>query len=123
MSILPWSKKKLERRLSAYIDGELDGEELAEIGERVVFEPQAQESLDLFRRVRGLVDGAAVPKQVPSREACEHLWKRVGVESWSEPVPEGGIGRRQWSSATILSVGLLFTAGVALVGLRRRGLV
>ena len=123
MSILPWSKKKLEKPLSAYMDGELDSGELAEIGERVVFEPQARELLDLFHRVKGMVDRAAIPEQVPSRDVAENLWERVGVEGGSDPVPERGTRRRQWNSATILSVGLLVTAGVALVGLRRRGLV
>jgi anti-sigma factor RsiW len=123
MSILPWSKKKLEKTLSAYVDGELDSGELAEIGERVVFEPHARELLDLFRRVKGLVDRSVISEEVPSREVPEHVWERVGVEGGSDPVPERGARRRQWNSATILSVGLLVTAGVALVGLRRRGLV
>ncbi len=123
MSILPWSKEKLEKPLSKYIDCELDSEELAEIGERIVFEPQARELLDLFRRVKGVVDRAVIPEEVPSREVPEHLWERVGVEGGSDPVPERGTRRRQWDSATILSVGLLITAGVALFGLRRRGLV
>ncbi len=123
MSILAWSKKKLEKPLSAYVDGEFDSGELAEIGERVVFEPQARELLDLFRRVKGLVDRSVIPEEVPSREVPEHVWERVGVEGGSHPVGERGTRRRQWKSATILSVGLLVTAGVALVGLRRRGLV
>ena len=122
MSILPWGKKKQEIPLSSYIDGELDSRELSDIGERVVFEPQARELLDLFRRVKDLVDRAVLPEQVPRRNVPEHLWARVGVEDGPGPLPE----RRRWrqrNSAAILSVGLLVTAGVALVGLRRRGVV
>ena len=123
MSILPWNKKKLESPLSAYIDGELDSEEQTEIGERVVFEPQARELLDLFRRAKGLVDRAAIPERVPAREIPEHLWERVGVEEEFDPGAQRNSRWRPRNSAAILSVGLLVTAGVALLGLRRRGLV
>ena len=83
MSILPWDKKKLEMPISAYIDGELDSEEQAEIGERVVFEPQARELLDLFRRAKGLVDRAAIPDRVPcagnARKSLGTGWRRRRV--------------------------------------------
>lgn len=123
MTILPWDKKKLETPLSAYIDGELGSEEQAEIGERVVFEPQARELLDLFRRAKGLVDRAAIPDRVPAREIPEHLWEQVGVEDGFDPGVQRTSRWRTRNSAAILSVGLLVTAGVALLGLRRRGLV
>ena len=123
MSILPWDKKKLEMPLSAYIDGEVDREEQAEIGERVVFEPQARELLDLFRRAKGLVDRAAIPDRVPAREMPENLWDRVGAEDGFDPGPQRNSKWRTRNSAAILSVGLLVTAGVALLGLRRRGWV
>ena len=123
MSILPWGKKKQEMPLSSYIDGELDSRELSDIGERVVFEPQARELLDLFRRVKDLVDRAVIPEQVPRRDVPGHLWEGVGVEDGPGPLPERRSRWRQRHSAAILSVGLLVTAGVALVGLRRRGVV
>ena len=123
MSILPWDKKKLETSLSAYIDGELGSEEQTEVGERVVFEPQARELLDLFRRVQGLVDRSAIPERVPPFEVSEHHWERVRVEERSDPAPQRSSRWRKRNSAAILSVGLLVTAGVALLGLRRRGLV
>ena len=123
MSILPWGKKKRETQLSSYIDGELDSRELSDIGERVVFEPQARELLDLFRRVKDLVDRAVIPEQVPRRDVPGHLWEGVGVEDGPGPLPERRSRWRPRNSAAILSVGLLVTAGVALVGLRRRGVV
>ena len=123
MSILPWGKKKQEMPLSSYIDGELDSRELSDIGERIVFEPQTRELLDLFRRVKNLVDRAGIPEQVPRRDVPEHLWEAVGVEDGTGPLPERRSRWRQRNSAAILSVGLLVTAGVALVGLRRRGVV
>ena len=123
MSILPWGKKKQEMPLSSYIDGELDSRELSDIGERVVFEPQARELLHLFRRVKDLVDRAVIPEQVPRRDVPGHLWEGVGVEDVPGPLPERRSRWRQRNSAAILSVGLLVTAGVALVGLRRRGVV
>ena len=122
MSLMPWDKKKRGAPLSAYIDDELDCEEQAEIGERIVFEPQARELLDLFRRAKDLVDRAAIPERVPAREIPEHLWERADAGNGLDPGPRGSGSWQKRNSLAILSVGLLVTAGVALLGLRRRGL-
>ena len=123
MSILPWEKKKQGVPLSAYIDDELDCEEQAEIGERVVFEPQARELLDLFHRAKDLVDRAAIPERVPAQEISEQLRERADAGDGLDPDPQGSSSWQKRNSVAILSVGLLVTAGVALLGLRRRGLV
>lgn len=123
MSLLPWDKKKLGVPLSAYIDDELDCDKQAEIGERIVFEPQARELLDLFRRAKDLVDRAAIPERVPAREIPEHLWEPAGAGDGLDTGPRGSSSWQRRNSVAILSVGLLVTAGVALLGLRRRGLV
>ena len=95
MSILAWSKKKLEKPLSAYVDGEFDSGELAEIGERVVFEPQARELLDLFRRVKGLVDRSVIPM-------CGNgLALKAGPTRSGSEAPGGGNGNRPLSCRSV----------------------
>ena len=124
MVVLPWRKKELETPLSTYVDNELDTLDLDEIGEQVVFDPEVRDLLDSFRSVKELVNSALEPERVLEADQMVQRLETQVESPTSDDLPRNRRTRRRRSSATILaSVGLLVTAGVTFVGLRRRGLV
>jgi anti-sigma factor RsiW len=123
MRILPWESNKAESKLSAYLDGELDDQEAAELGERLVFDVEFKEKKEAYKRLFELVDLATSPASLPDSTAfADHLVKNLGGPSpkaQAAPLPS----RSKLKPALLASVGILLTAGLAFAGLRRRGLV
>lgn len=126
MASLPWKKRQTDRQLSAYLDGELDGADAAELGERLVFDADVRRQLRTFERLSALTRATLAPEQRPDSAAfAERLAQsldtspadRLPPEESARPAP-----RRRLKPAVLASIGILVTAGIALAGLRRRGL-
>ena len=123
MRLWPWKKRRAEIELSAYLDGELDVQEAAELGEHLVFDPDFKTVREVYRKVSALVDAALAPPRIPDSAAfADHLVEALGQEPREAPLPLRPTGRR-WHPALWASIGILVTAGVTFAGLRRRGLV
>jgi len=126
MDLFPFGKdKKRDELFSAYLDGELEMENNADVEERIVMEPDSADRLALLEGAAQLADAAMIPPSVPDTKAfADRLVARLGQRSGALEDVRAGRARRFGSSAAVLaSVGLIVTAGVTLVGLRRRGLV
>jgi len=119
-----WRKNRLEHKLSAYLDGELDAEGTDAIGEHLVFDADARQQLQAYEQLDALTCAALAPSKTPDIDAAtEHLLRTLGA---AETVPAPSAvprPRRHLRPALLASIGLLVTAGVALAGLRRRGVV
>ncbi len=117
--------KKRDELFSAYLDGELEMEDNANVEERIVMEPDSADRLALLEDAAQLADAAMIPPSLPDTNAfADRLVARLGQPSAALEDVRVVRSRRFSSSAAVLaSVGLLVTAGVTLVGLRRRGLV
>ncbi len=116
--------KKKDELLSAYLDGELEMDDNADVEERIVMEPDSADRLALLDGAAQLADAAMVPPSLPDTDVvADRLVARLGQQSTVSAVPMER-SRRLGSAAVLASVGLIVTAaGVTLVGLRRRGLV
>jgi len=124
MKAHPWKKIRFERQLSAYLDGELAADEADTLGERLVFDADARQQLRAYEQLDALTRSALVPAQRPDPEAAaEHLLQAIGTEKAAPAASPETSPRRHLGPALLASIGLLVTAGVALAGLRRRGLV
>lgn len=126
--LLPWRRKRLDVMLSRYLDGELDGAEMDEVSELLVFDDGCREALDTYSTVSRLVDLATAPSETPDPEAAaDRVLQRLAKTPEARATPSLAgprLGRRRHLTPALLaSVGLLVTAGVTLVGLRRRGIV
>lgn len=123
MSWLPWSVRGKSRRLlSDYLDGELSAWDREEAEEDIALKPAARDRLDAYSRVTELVDAATSPDRVPDAvdfadRLMAHVADRGAAVEPSQRRP------RLVSPAVLASIGLLVTAGVTLVGLRRRGIL
>lgn len=123
MSWLPWSERGKSRRLlSDYLDGELSARDRDQAEEEITLNAAARGRLDAYNRATELVDAATRPPVIPDAVAfADRLMALVAdregrvVESPRRP--------RLVSPAVLASIGLLVTAGVTLVGLRRRGIL
>ena len=123
MSWLPWSERGKSRRLlSDYLDGELSARDRDQVEEGIALNAAARGRLDAYSRATELVGGATRPPVIPDAVAfADRLMALVAdregrvVESPRRP--------RLVSPAVLASIGLLVTAGVTLVGLRRRGIL
>ncbi len=111
-----------DTRLSAFIDGELADEAREEMAAQIALDPRVRHRLDALRAVDEMVASALLPPDRPAADHCADvvlaghdraLSASAPTERPAQPVP----------TAVLASVGLLVTAGVAFVGLRRRGLV
>ncbi|MFC1526193.1 hypothetical protein ACFL6X_05205 [Candidatus Latescibacterota bacterium] len=126
--LLPWRRKHRDANLSRYLDGELDGSEMDEVTERLVLDDSSAERLDAYSIVSRLVDLATGPPGMPDSEAAaDRVLGRLAVAPAAGAVlsfanPRYG-RRRHLTPALLASLGLLLTAGVTIVGLRRRGIV
>ena len=116
MSLLPWKKNELHRRLSAYLDGELDPQETLNLGEHLVFDHQWRKAMTDYARTDELVGEALAPETLPDARAFADALTLAPAET--PPVPARRIKPAVWAS-----VGILVTAGLAFAGLKRRGLV
>ena len=123
MSWLPWSERGKSRRLlSDYLDGELSARDRDQVEEGTALNAAARGRLDAYSRATELVGAATRPPMIPDAVAfADRLMALVAdregrvVESRRRP--------RLVSPAVLASIGLLVTAGVTLVGLRRRGIL
>lgn len=118
MGIFWWRKRAADRDLSAFLDDELDDDRAAEIGERLVFDPDYRHRRDQFDQVTALTDAATAPAEIPSSAQFAARIAETAAAGAPPPTPT-----RRLSPALLASVGLLITAGVTFAGLRRRGLV
>lgn len=127
MSLFSWKRRPLAQQLSAYLDGELDERETAATAENLVFDADARRLLRAYGRLEDLTRSALAPAWRPDPAAAtERLLQTLGVDAAQPAVPgkPSSSNRRSIKPAAILaSIGLVVTAGVALAGLRRRGLV
>ena len=120
MRVFSWKRRSVDRDLSAFLDGELDDDRMADVGERLVFDPDYRDRRAEFERVAALSEAATTPVQIPSSaEFAAGLTQSLA----SDPMPEIRAARRRLNPALLASLGLLITAGVTFAGLRRRGLV
>jgi len=120
-----WRRQRnVEGMLSSYLDGELGPQELIDVGEHIALRPDCRATLDAFATVSGMVKAATAPRQTPDASAAANrILSRLAMEQQGVVRPGRERPRRHLTPAVIASVGLLVTAGVALAGLRRRGLV
>ncbi len=125
MDLFSFGKDKKDELLSAYLDGELEMDDNADVEERIVMEPDSADRLALLEGAAQLADAAMISPSLPDTGAfADRLLTRLDQRSSAPEAVRVGRGRRLSSSAAVLaSVGLIVTAGVTLVGLRRRGLV
>ena len=120
---LPWSERGKSRRLlSDYLDGELSARDRDQAEEEITLNAAARGRLDPYTRATELVGAATRPPVIPDAVAfADRLMALVAdrdgrvVESPRRP--------RLVSPAVLASIGLLVTAGVTLVGLRRPGIL
>ena len=118
MSLFPWKRRKLQRQLSAYLDGELDPEEVPSMGEHLVFDHQLRETLSDYEQTDALVAHALAPASLPNAQAfADDIVATLPVAQTPMVRP------RRIKPAVWASVGILVTAGITFAGLKRRGLV
>jgi anti-sigma factor RsiW len=125
MNPFSWKKTRTENRLSAYLDGELGEGEAARVGELLALNPQACQQLRAYTRLSALTRAALAPERIPDAAAFADRLARVlaAPEAASPPRRLPASRVRHLAPAVLVSIGILATAGIALVGLRRRGLV
>jgi len=124
MNAHPWRRNRLEQKLSAYLDGELDTEDADAVGEHLAFDADARQQLRTYDQLDALTCAALVPTQMPDPDAAtERLLRTIGAAETAPAPSAAPRPRRHLRPALLASIGLLVTAGVALAGLRRRGMV
>jgi anti-sigma factor RsiW len=117
-------RERLDLDLSAYLDGELEPQHREAVLERLTLDPNAQAAFRSLRRADELARLAAAPQDQPDLHAAmARLQEAVEARPAAGPLARAPARRRQLRlhPALIASAGLLFTAGVAVVELRRRG--
>ncbi len=141
MPRFPWRKRRTDRDLSAYLDGELGPEDMDRIGESIAFQASARERLDSYARLTELLEDAIAPPHIPDSspfadELTERLMGAPAEDSAAAVAARTAVDSKSASSslrrrlpsartsATVLaSIGILVTAGVTIAGLWRRGVV
>lgn len=113
------------RDLSAFADGELRDAAADQAAERIVFDDAARLELARMKRLDGLL-AEALTAPGPALDA-DGVADAVLAQIAEPPVGSAvacAAPQRNWTPtvvASVASVGLLVTAGVALAGLKRRG--
>ena len=121
MQFFAWKRRLADRDLSAFLDGELDDDRVAKVGERLVFDRDYRRRCDDFAAASALSDAVTAPSQIP---CSSEFAARLKVSLSADPAePAVRAARRRLNPALIASLGVLITAGVTFAGLRRRGLV
>ena len=118
MSLLPWKRRDLQQQLSAYIDGELDPQKVPSMGEDLVFDRELRDTLADYAHTDALVSQALAPETLPDARAFADAVVETLPTEQTNPVHSHRIKPAFWAS-----VGILVTAGIAIAGLKRRGLV
>ena len=120
----PWRQRRLSAQLSAYLDGELDLASQDEVTDRIVLDPGSRATLAAYAAVDQLVEQSLAPPVLPGRAAAaDRLVDRCLAPPTASAPARPAARRRHLAPAVVASVGILVTAGVTLVGLRRRGIV
>ena len=120
---VPWKNREIERKLSAYLDGELDEREAAELSDRLIFDARFRRQLEACEQVRALADAALIPEDVPNSAAFTDRLMDALAAPVRESQPARPPSRSKLKPVLLASVGILLTAGLTFTGLRRRGLV
>lgn len=125
-------RRRLNALLSAYLDGELDAPAQDEATDHIVLDPASRATLDAYAAADRLVGQALAPPAVPDwSAAADRLLSRCRAPE-SPPTASSLLPtrrrhlptrRRHLAPAVVASVGILVTAGVTFLGLRRRGIV
>lgn len=125
MARMPWHRLSLDRQLSAYLDGELSSEQADALNERLALDPAALALLENLSRVDNLTRLAVTAgAQTDLDDVVATLHHAAAAKAAEAPCPAGSPpGRRRLTPTLLASAGLLVTASVAYVGLRRRGLI
>ena len=130
MPFFPWRKRPSGHDLSAYLDGELEADDVDRIGESIAFETMSRRQLDDYSRLSEILDESLSPPVIPDSAAfAEELTARLVSQPPKEAEAQIRRDRSRLlpspkATATVLaSIGILVTAGVTIAGLRRRGLV
>ncbi len=128
MADIFWQHHTLERQLSAHLDGELPADIADALNERLALDPRALAVLQTLSRVDRLTRLAVTPEARPDLDATiAGLQRRVAAHrvaaAASGTAAAATGGWKQLTPALLASAGLLVTASIAFLGLRRRGLV
>jgi len=119
-----WRRRRLSAQLSAYLDGELDRPAQDEVTDHIVLDPDSRSTLAAYAAVDRLVERALAPPCQPNpATAADRLTGRCRMPGSQPATARPSMRRRHLAPAVVASVGILLTAGVTLVGLRRRGIV
>ncbi len=116
----------LDEELSAYLDGELGPARQGVLLERLALDGRVRAAFELLRRTDEVVRQAAAPSETPAPDAAaERLLASLERRPASPAVARqsagsGGRAPHLLRPVLIASAGLLVTAGLAYVELRRR---
>ncbi|MEE2726168.1 MAG: hypothetical protein VX792_03780 [Candidatus Latescibacterota bacterium] len=107
--------KKKQRRLSAYLDGELTAKQSVNLGEQLAFDADLRSQLADLATADSLVRNTLAPAHIPTPPLIPVT---EGEATQIDPLP-----RRRLPFAALAAAGLLATVGITLASLRRRGIV
>ena len=107
--------KKKQRRLSAYLDGELTAKQSVNLGEQLAFDAYLRSQLADLATADNLVRNTLAPPHIPTPPLIPMT---EGEATRIDPPP-----RRRLPAAALAAAGLLVTVGITLASLRRRGIV
>ena len=127
MGFLSRKSTAADRDLSAFLDGELDDDRVALVGERLVFDRDYRNRRDELAAACTLWDAATAAPVPASSAFAARLEESLSADPVSRSAdtvdPPARARRRRLNPALLASLGVIITAGVTFAGLRRRGLV
>ncbi|MEE3338816.1 MAG: hypothetical protein VX255_20710 [Candidatus Latescibacterota bacterium] len=112
-----------DERLSAFIDGELDDRSREDMAAEIALDPGICVQVQRLRMIEDLAHSALQPPSTPNPDVCAEHVLALATADTGEVAAATSPSNSRVPTAALASVGLLLTAGVAFVGLRRRGLV